>query len=103
MAKKKFKLSELTDEERLELLSKRRIQVLSKYISKHYINNDKWMDTAGSELDLVIHFEIIKGLDKEFEILRDDPNDPLILDLIREKTELIINEIYSNNSTSREN
>ena len=102
MGKKRFRITDLTDEERLELLSKRRIQVLSKYINKHYLKNDKWLARVGTSLNAIIKYEIVKGLDKEFDILRDDPDDPLIIELIREKTELILQEIYKENNLSRE-
>lgn len=94
MSGKKFRITDLTDEERLELLSKRRIQVLSKFINKHYLMNDEWLTMVGISLNAIIRYEIIKGLDKEFDILRDDPHDPLIIKLIDDKTELIIKELY---------
>ena len=99
MPKKKFKISELTDEQRLELLSKTRIRVLSKYINKHYLKNDKWMDKIGASLNGIIRYEIIRGLDEEFDILRDDPDDPLIIQLVNDKTELIICELFKNSGT----
>ena len=97
MTKKKIRICDLSDKERLRLLSKRRIQVLSKYINKHYLKNEKWMMMVGTSLNGIIKYEIIKGLDEEFDILRDDPDDPLIIDLINEKTELIIKELYKDN------
>lgn len=97
MTNKKFKLSDLTDEQRLELLSKTRIRALSRYINKNYLKNEKWLVMVGTSLNVIIKYEIIKGLDEEFDILRDDPDDPLIIDLIDEKTELIIKELYKDN------
>jgi hypothetical protein len=101
MAKKKFKISELSDEARMELLSQRRIRVLSKYINKHYLENDKWLTVIGASLKAIIKYEILKGLDEEFDILRDDPEDPLIIELVREKTELIIEQLYKDNGIPR--
>lgn len=103
MKKRKIKITDLTDEQRLELLSKRRIKVLSKYINKHYLKNEKWMKLVGTSLSAIIKYEIVKGLDEEFDILRDDPDDPLILELVEEKTQLIIQELYKDNGTSRKN
>jgi len=91
---KKYKLSELTHEDRVKLLSKRRIQVLSKYINKHYLKNDKWLKMVGMSLDSIIKYEILKGLDEDFEILRDVPDALLIVELINDKTELIILWLY---------
>lgn len=91
---KKIKLSDLSKEERMNLVDKHRVKVLAKYINKHYLNNKKFLKKAGNELELIIHYELLKGLDAEFAILRDDPDDPLILELIREKTHEIIKEIY---------
>lgn len=56
--------------------------------------NSEWLTMVGISLNAIIRYEIIKGLDKEFDILRDDPNDPLIIKLIDDKTELIIKELY---------
>ena len=103
MKKKRLKISEMTDEQRLELLSQRRIKVLAKYIRKHYANNEDWIEEAKTKLDLIVHYEIIKGLDEEFDILRDDPNDPLILDLIDEQTALIIEELLNFKVSNRKN
>ena len=100
MKDKKFRLIDLTDEDRLELLSKRRIQVLSKFINKHYLMNNEWLTMVGISLNAIIRDEILKGLDKEFDILRDDPNDPLIIKLIDDKTELIIKELYKDSGNN---
>jgi hypothetical protein len=92
--KRRLKLSELTQEQRNNLFNKHRIKVLAKYINRNYLNDDRFKYKATSELELVINNEIIKGLDEEFCILTDDPNDPLIKELVRDKTEEIIKEIY---------
>lgn len=103
MKEKKFRITDLTDEDRLELLSKRRIQVLSRFINKRYLMNGEWLTMVGTTLDAIIRYEIVKGLDKEFDILRDDPNDPLIIKLIDDKTELIIKELYKDSGNNANN
>jgi hypothetical protein len=90
MRNRKFKISDINDEDRARILSKHRIRVLAKYINKNYLNNEKWTDRAGKNLTIIIHMEIMRGLHDEFEILRDDPMDPLIIDLIDKKTKEII-------------
>lgn len=94
MSKRKLKLKDLSQKERNDLIGKHRVNVLSKYINKNYLNNDRFKSKATKELDLIINTEILKGLDEEFSVLRDDPNDPLIKELINKKTEEIIKEIY---------
>lgn len=96
MKNKRFRAGSLTDKEKEDLLSKHRIKVLAKYIKKNYLNNEVWSDRAGKNLTLIIHMEIIRGLNDEFEFLRDDPMDPLIVELIDEKTQKII-EILKDN------
>jgi hypothetical protein len=94
MSKRRLRLSQLSQEERNKLFNKHRVKVLAKYINKNYLNDNKFKYRATSELELIINDEIIKGLDEEFSILRDNPNDPLIDILIRDKTQEIIREIY---------
>jgi hypothetical protein len=90
MKNKKFKINKLTDKDKEKLLSNHRIKVLAKYIERKYIQNEVWGDRAGKNLSLIIHMEIIRGLNDEFEFLRDDPMDPLIVDLIDKKTKKIV-------------
>jgi len=87
---KKFNIDELSRKDKERLLSKHRIRVLAKYIERNYIQNEVWGDRAGKNLTLIIHMEIIRGLNDEFEFLRDDPMDPLIVDLIDKKTKKIV-------------
>jgi hypothetical protein len=95
MKNKRFKINELSQAQKEQLLSKHRIKVLAKYIEKNYLDNKIWNDRAGKNLRLIIHMEIIRGLNDEFDILRDDPMDPLIVDVIDEKTKKIIEELKS--------
>jgi len=94
MSKRRIKLSELSQEERSNLFNKHRVKVLTKYVNKNYLNDERFRYKATKELELVINDELMRGLDEEFCILRDDPNDPLIEEMIREKTQEIIKEIY---------
>ena len=94
MSKRRLKLSELSKDERKTLVNNHRIKVLAKYINKNYLNDNKFKHKATNELELIISDGLLKGLDNEFDILTDDPNDPLIKELIRDKTEEIIKEIY---------
>lgn len=94
MPRKRIKLSKLSLEEIDNLMNKHRVRILSKFINENYLNNDKFKYKATNELELVINNELIKGLDEEFCVIEDDPNDPLIKELINQKTLEIIKEIY---------
>ncbi len=94
MSEKRIKLSKLSLEEIDDIMNKHRVRILAKYINENYLNNEKFKYKATNELELVINNELIKGLDKEFCVIEDDPNDPLIKELINQKTLEIIKEIY---------
>lgn len=94
MKSKRIKVSEITDEEFNKMANKHRIKSLIKYINKHYLKNPEFKDIAREDLQMIVSKELLRGLDEEFSILRDDPNDPHILKLINDKTVEIIKELY---------
>lgn len=94
MKKKTFKTGELTDEDFDNMVNKHRVKHLVKFINKNYLRNKDFKDIARDNLHIVVSEELLRGLDEEYSILRDDPNDPHILKLVNDKTVEIIKQIY---------
>jgi hypothetical protein len=94
MKKKQINLKDITKEDLDKMFNKHRVKRLAKFINKHYLKNNDFKESAGSDLHMIVSNEILKGLDEEFSILRDDPDDPNIKKLINDKTVEIIKEIY---------
>ena len=83
--KKSFKPGDLSKKEIDELLNRQRIRILAKYVDKHYTENPDFIDKVEWFMNGNIKREIIEGLDSEYSILRDDPDDENIGKMIEEK------------------
>ena len=83
-----------TDEELETLFNKQRVKVLAKYVEKHFTSNPDFVDKLEWFMDGNIKAEIISALDREFDILRDDPDDVLIEKMLNKKVEKFIQELY---------
>lgn len=83
-----------TQEEVEEIFNKQRVRILSKYVDKHYILNPEFIIKIENFMDGNIKSEIFEGLDNEFNILRDDPNDENITKMIDDKVEKFIADLY---------
>ena len=94
MKKRTFKSGDLTNEELNKMVNKHLVNQLVKFINNNYLQNKEFKDIAREDLHMIISKELLRGLDEEFSILRDDPNDPHILNLINDKTVEIIKELY---------
>lgn len=97
MAKKKRifdKDTKYTHEELEAMFNKQRVRVLGKYVDKNFTSNPDFIDKIEWFMNGNIKVEIIEALDKEFSILRDDPNDKGIEKMIDEKVEKFIQELY---------
>ena len=87
--KRKYSYEELE-----AMFNKQRVKVLAKYVDKHFTSNPEFIDKIEWFMNGNIKNEIIEALDKEFDILRDDPNDVLIEKMLNEKVEKFIQELY---------
>jgi hypothetical protein len=95
MKKKEFNLGNDDDRKELyELLNKHRLNQLKKFINKRFINNDEFNNEIASGSIIKIKDRIIEELDSEFKILRDDPNDITVDNLVNGFVKSLIKELY---------
>lgn len=94
MKKEEFKPGKYTQEELEKILNRQRVRVLSKFVDKNYTDNPDYIDKIEWFMNGNIREEIIAGLDDEFKILRDDPDDKDIANMIDEKVIKFINKLY---------
>lgn len=83
-----------TYEELEAMFNKQRIKILAKYVEKHFTENPDFIDKIEWFMNGNIKIEIIQALDKEFNILRDDPDDKHIEKMLNDKVEKFIQELY---------
>jgi len=96
MKKKTFDKNNRPSDEELEaMFNKQRVKVLAKYVDKHFTSNTDFIDKLEWFMGGNIKIEIIKALDAEFDILRDDPDDTHIEKMLNDKVEKFIAELYS--------
>lgn len=96
MAKKIFDKNYKYSYDELEaMFNKQRVKVLAKYVDKHFTSNPEFIEKIEWFMDGNIKNEILDGLDKEFDILKDDPNDVYIKNMLDEKVQKFIEELYT--------
>jgi len=76
------------------MFNKQRVRVLSKYVDKNFTSNPDFIDKIEWFMNGNIKNDIIEALDKEFDILKDDPDDVHIAKMLDEKVEKFIQELY---------
>jgi len=96
MAKKTFDKNNKYTHEQLEaMFNKQRVKVLAKYVDKHFTSNPEFIDKIEWFMNGNIKNEILEGLDMEFDILKDDPNDVYIENMLDGKVQKFIEELYT--------
>ena len=75
------------------LLKEHRFAVLERYVDKHFMTMDCYVDKIELFMNGLIRFDIMDALDDEFHILRDSKSIEEIDDMVEAKIIKFINEV----------
>lgn len=103
MESKKIVFKNVDLDRAMNVINGHRLRVLSRHIDRKFTNNDKFKkgikEMLGDEPNLVqlgaiIKLAIVNEIDMEFAVLRDDPDDEMIYNLVDGRTRTILSDIY---------
>jgi hypothetical protein len=84
----------LSEERLLELFKSHRINVLSRFIDKHFLSNDEFISESTQFMDGKIKVRIISELDKEFQVLKSVNSTEMANELLNKKLLNFIKKLY---------